>query len=312
MTDSKRLEMLQWRDGWIDMVLDTDAATEVDDPFAIAYLLLSPERFRLQAIYAAPFAMNERAQDPAVGMEMSYEEILHIMQLCHKEQMCPVYRGAKKWLTEKTEEEMSQIRSGRVWSGSEAAEDLIRRSEKYTADNPLYVLGIGAGTNLALALLKDPSIAERIVMIWLAGDDFQNSPNTYNVYQDKKAAQMILDSGVPLLYVPCNYVTSHMITSIPELETCIGGKNPLCDYLVKIVREYGTDLFAWGKTIWDLGAAGILYKKEWSKWKMVPAPIITDQLAFSYDPFRHLIACVHSLDRDAIFRDAFQKFAKVE
>ena len=74
------------------------------------YLLLSQERFRLQAIYAAPFAMNERTQDPAEGMEMSYEEILHIMRLCHKDQACPVYRGAKKWLTEKTEEEIVQIR----------------------------------------------------------------------------------------------------------------------------------------------------------------------------------------------------------
>ena len=80
MTDEKRLAMLKWRDGIVDLVLDTDAATEVDDPFAIAYLLLSPERFRLQAIYAAPFAMNERTQDPAEGMEMSYEEILHIMR----------------------------------------------------------------------------------------------------------------------------------------------------------------------------------------------------------------------------------------
>lgn len=112
MTDEKRLAMLKWRDGIVDLVLDTDAATEVDDPFAIAYLLLSPERFRLQAIYAAPFAMNERTQDPAEGMEMSYEEILHIMRLCHKDQVCPVYRGAKKWLTEKTEEEIVQIRSG--------------------------------------------------------------------------------------------------------------------------------------------------------------------------------------------------------
>ena len=112
MTDEKRLALLKWRDGIVDLVLDTDAATEVDDPFAIAYLLLSPERFRLQAIYAAPFAMNERTQDPAEGMEMSYEEILHIMRLCHKDQVCPVYRGAKKWLTEKTEEEMAQIRSG--------------------------------------------------------------------------------------------------------------------------------------------------------------------------------------------------------
>ena len=132
MTDEKRLAMLKWREGIVDLVLDTDAATEVDDPFAIAYLLLSPERFRLQAIYAAPFAMNERTQDPAEGMEMSYEEILHIMRLCHKDQVCPVYRGAKKWLIEKTEEEMAQIRSGRVWSD-------LRLQRISSGDQKIYI-----------------------------------------------------------------------------------------------------------------------------------------------------------------------------
>ena len=71
--------------------------------------------------------MNERTQDPAEGMEMSYEEILHIMRLCHKDQVCPVYRGAKKWLTEKTEEEIVQIRSGRVWGRQDTLKyDLTR------------------------------------------------------------------------------------------------------------------------------------------------------------------------------------------
>ena len=71
ISDSRRLQMLEWREGILDTVLDTDTATEVDDPFAVSYLLLSPERFRVKAIYAAPFAMNERTQDPAAGMEMS-------------------------------------------------------------------------------------------------------------------------------------------------------------------------------------------------------------------------------------------------
>lgn len=93
-----RIGMLGWRDGILDTVLDTDAATEVDDPFAISYLLLSPERFSVKAIYAAPFAMNERAQDPGTGMEMSYQEILHVMRLCRKEGHCAVLKGSGRWM----------------------------------------------------------------------------------------------------------------------------------------------------------------------------------------------------------------------
>lgn len=106
-------------------------------------------------------------------------------------------------------------------------------------------------------------------------------------------------------------MTSHMITSVPELEVCIGGKNELCDYLIQIVKEDGTEHFAWGKTIWDLGAAGCLYKKDWSRWEITTSPIITDGLTWSRDTGRHLIANVRELNRDEIFRDAFRKLAQV-
>ena len=54
MTDiTKRLECPNYTP---DAVIDTDAYNEVDDQFAIAYLLRSQERVRTVAIYAAPSA----------------------------------------------------------------------------------------------------------------------------------------------------------------------------------------------------------------------------------------------------------------
>ena len=194
---------------------------------------------------------------------------------------------------------------------SAAGSDLAERAMKYSPENPLYVIGIGAGTNIASALLQQPEIISRIVVVWLAGNDFNLSPDVYNIYQDVKAAQVIFDSGVPLLHVPCNFVTSHMITGVPELESCIGGKNELCDYLISIVKDYGQDTFAWGTTIWDLGAVGCLMNRSWSKWEITTAPFITDQLTWNKDYTRHLIGNVKEVDRDAIFRDAFLKMGRV-
>ena len=282
--NAARLKMLEWKEGILDVVLDTDAATEVDDPFAISYLLLSPERFRVKAVYAAPFSMNERAQDPKTGMEMSYREILNIQKLCHKEGGCEVKKGSASYLSDKKRPVPSA-----------AGSDLAERAMKYSPENPLYVIGIGAGTNIASALLQQPEIISRIVVVWLAGNDFK----------------VIFDSGVPLLHVPCNFVTSHMITGVPELESCIGGKNELCDYLISIVKDYGQDTFAWGKTIWDLGAVGCLMNRSWSKWEITTAPFITDQLTWNKDYTRHLIGNVKEIDRDAIFRDAFLKMGRV-
>lgn len=55
MTEEKRLERLKKPKGQIEVVLDTDTYNEIDDQFALAYLIKSEEKLRLQAIYAAPF-----------------------------------------------------------------------------------------------------------------------------------------------------------------------------------------------------------------------------------------------------------------
>lgn len=300
LKEYERVKMLEIPEtGVIDLVLDTDAYTEVDDPFAIAYALLSPERINLLALYAAPFAMNERAQDPVDGMEMSYNEILNILNLCHMQR--PAFRGSRRYLADKGEP-----------VDSPAARDLIERSKAYSKEHPLYVVAIGAITNVASALLMDETLCERIVVIYLGGNDLDLHPNTYNVYQDVKAAQVVFDCGVPLIHMPCDPVSKILITGMPELCACIGGRNALCDYLVRIVGEYGEDHFAWGKTIWDISTIALLVKPGWTRSGLTPSPIITDQLTYSRDITRHLIRNVASLDRDAIFRDLFRKLAGVK
>ena len=75
-------------------MLDTDTFNEIDDQFALAYLICSKEKLDLQAVYAAPFS-NEKAKDPAEGMEKSYQEILHILTLMERDDLKPaVYRGS--------------------------------------------------------------------------------------------------------------------------------------------------------------------------------------------------------------------------
>ena len=50
------------------MVLDTDTYNEIDDQYALAQVLLSPEDVTVEAVYAAPFH-NARSTGPGDGME---------------------------------------------------------------------------------------------------------------------------------------------------------------------------------------------------------------------------------------------------
>ena len=56
--------------GPVDVVLDTDTYNEIDDQFAVSYLICSAEKLHLQAIYAAPF-FNEKSTGPANGEKLS-------------------------------------------------------------------------------------------------------------------------------------------------------------------------------------------------------------------------------------------------
>ena len=74
------LHRLERPTGPVDVVLDTDTYNEVDDQFALSYLLASQDQLRVKALYAAPF-FNENSTGPADGMEKSYQEILKLLGL---------------------------------------------------------------------------------------------------------------------------------------------------------------------------------------------------------------------------------------
>jgi inosine-uridine nucleoside N-ribohydrolase len=52
---------------------------------------------------------------------------------------------------------------------SEAARNLVERAMASDPSDPLYVVAIGAITNVASAVLMEPAVAERIVIVWLGG-----------------------------------------------------------------------------------------------------------------------------------------------
>ena len=147
ITDEHRVRMLNLpRTGPVRMVLDTDTYNEIDDQFALTHALLSPDRVSLEAVYAAPFH-NERSAGPGDGMRKSYAEILQVFDRLDGPRP-PAFEGAVDWFPNTQEP-------------SAAVLDLIDRA----ANGPLYVVAIGAITNIAVALTAAPEIAENIIVV---------------------------------------------------------------------------------------------------------------------------------------------------
>ncbi len=295
MTDiTKRLECPNYTP---DAVIDTDAYNEVDDQFAIAYLLRSQERVKTVAIYAAPFSFPHIS--PAEGMEASYREILTLLSLVGEER--PVYRGSTKYL----DNEATPVES-------EAARDLAARAMNYTPDRPLYVIAIGAITNVASALLINPEIRERIVVIWLGGHArHMDITDEYNMRQDVAAARVVMSSGVPFVQLPCAGVVSSFTISGDELRTRLIGRGPLADhlagYVLEVMAHHGDA--DWTRVLWDVTAVAWLIDREGRfMLSRIESTVLPDYTCH-YEkrdtgaPMRY----VFHIFRDALMRDLIEK-----
>ena len=241
MTKEQFLKNLLPPEGNVDVVLDTDTYNEVDDQFAIAYMLNSPE-LNPVAIYAAPF-FNDKSTGPEDGMEKSYDEIFHILKLAGRTDMNDkVYKGAREYLKDEKTPVVSP-----------AAEHLCKTAMNYSPEKPLYVVGIAAITNIASALLMKPEIKKNIVVVWLGGHAWHfNDVYEFNMKQDIAAARVVMGSGVPFVQLPCEGCVSEFKISKPEILHWLSGKNPLADYLGDYAIAISDDHVAhlpWARTI---------------------------------------------------------------
>ncbi|MBQ4088409.1 MAG: nucleoside hydrolase [Clostridia bacterium] len=305
MNEFDLIKKLERPAGKVRMVLDTDAYNEIDDQYAISYALLSPEKIELEALYAAPF-FNSHSVGPEDGMEKSYDEIIKLMKFAGREDMIPkTFRGSRGYLKdEKTPQE------------SPACDDLIAKARAAKCDEPLYVVAIGAITNVASALIKAPDIIDKIVIVWLGGHAF-HWPNSkeFNMTQDIAAARVVFDSKAPVVMFPCMGVVDHATVTKPELEHWLIGKNPLANYLaentIAEAESYAKGA-AWSRVIWDATTIAWLVDPE-SKIvmdRLERAPVCEYDDHYGFDPNRHFIKYVWHVNRDALFTDLFTRLTK--
>lgn len=304
MTREDLLRNLTVPEGPVDCVIDTDAYNEIDDQYAIALMLKSP-KLKVVDLYAAPF-FNENSSSPADGMERSYKEILHLLCLMGKEdRMESVYRGSKKYLIDE-----------KTFVDSPAARRLCALAASYSSERPLYVVAIGCITNVASAILMDPSIKEKIVVVWLGGHALHwEDTAEFNMAQDVAAARVVMGCGCPLVQLPCKGVVSSFYTTEPELRHWLQGKNPLCDYLIEHTVE-AAEKYAkgevWSRVIWDVTAVAWLLNDDdrFMCGRIVPAPMPTYDKRYSFSPRRHPILQITHIKRDALMGELFRILAE--
>lgn len=274
----------------VRVIIDTDAACEADDPYAIVQGLLSPKLI-VKGIVAEHF--NETG-----SMERSFEEIKTIVSLMDLD--TNIFRGQKGKLSEDKE-----VSEGVQFIIDEA----LSNDEK-----PLFVLCQGAITNVAKALEVEPKIKDKMTVIWIGthGTNFEEPPfREFNAGNDVEAANAVLTSGGDIWLVP-SYVYTTITIGIAELKRRVEPCGAIGKHLYQNLVDYNNSEFAgWTKgESWSLGdspAIAIAMNPDCGRFEVVSAPKIEDDTRSTEDNLRPKVRIYKDVDSRYILEDMIAK-----
>lgn len=268
------------------VVLDTDTDNEIDDHFAVAWALASD--LDLVALHAAPFA-NDRSAGAAAGMRQSAEQLRRLTAAADRD--IPVYEGSAGYLREDPPARPA------------AVEDLLGRA----AAGPVTVIAIGAITNVALALRADPSVADRLTVVWLGGQPLWSwDEREFNFSSDPAATREVLESTVDILVVPCRGVAELLQTTVAEMAAHLG-RSAMADHLLAVFREQVESTPGAARPIWDMSAVACLLTPEAIQVADQDVPRLDDNARWIPGSVNRRIPVVQWLDRNRIFVDFFAR-----
>lgn len=274
------------------VIVDTDAACEADDPFAIAHALLSPKLI-VKGIIAEHFKEEG-------SMEKSYREIETILDAMDMSKEIPVYRGQRGPLLTDEEE-------------SEAVKFIIDEALKED-EKPLYILCQGAITNVAKAITLEPAIKDKIRVIWIGthGEAPCKAPFTeFNSVNDIPAANTVLQSGIDLWLVPSHvYITVNI--GLAEIQRRIRPCGRIGEHLFRNMADYNMSQFAgWTQgESWSLGdspAIAIALNPGCGHYHYAKAPLVAEDTSSEVKEDNPQIRIYTDVDSRYILEDFIAK-----
>ena len=345
-------ERLAAPSGPVRLLIDTDTANEIDDQYALAWALLSPEHMHIEAVTAEPFSFAhhqagliraERAlengdalDEHLIGGFQGWIKRLHKqgrrardlefvspaegMELSYEE-ILTVYEklglNNNGHIFRGADQYMDDANTPVLSDSVDAIIDLAKSSNE-----PLYIAAMGCVTNIASALLKAPEIVSNIVVIWTSAFP-SHAPNcnrpSLNLVQDVHASRLLFDCGVPLVYLPGYHVGAQLKISLPEMESLVKGKGAIGDYLYHLYSNNPLHkMFAIEDTtrrtwvIWDIINIAWLINPDWVPTAIRTSPKLTDDLFWQTDDSRHLILEAYDVQRDEIFIDFYNKLDRAQ
>lgn len=297
----------------IPVIFDTDANNELDDQHAMAYLLLNDEVFNTIGI-----TVNATRNGGKIGEHVKEAE--RVLKLCNKQDEIPLYPGANA--------NFEDIRTSLYedgFDGQEAVDFIIQEAMKKRKEK-LVLLPVGKLTNIALALEKEPAIADRIRVVWLGAN--YPDPGEYNLENDVPSMNYVLQCDVPFEMVTVSYgrptgtaavsVTQAEVNKLmpglgPEATDTVTGRhggsfNTFGDYSVSLFEHIYYSDEDKTRSLFDMAAVAIVKNPDWATAREIPGPVYLDKKWVEQPDNARKILVWENFNKEAIISDYYETF----
>lgn len=279
-------------DARIPVVLSTDVGNEIDDQWAITYLLLQP-RFEVLGVMSA-----HAPSLTAPAGHTSYRILVDVVE--HRLAMSkhrPLVEGASL-----------PLENAKTPRTSSAVTFLLETSRRFSKDNRLTVLMIGAGTDVASAILTDPTIVERIRVIQMGFNDEQGG-DEFNIANDVHAVQAILDSKVPLVIGPGRVCRASLSLTFEQARALIATHGAIGGWLweefqayyYRFVKPLRVNDFSKPWVIWD--DITLAYVLGMTTQHTEPRPRLRDDMTFEQVKTDQTVTWITDVDEQRMWAD---------
>lgn len=277
------------------VILTTDAGVEVDDQWAIAYLLLAADAGRVD-VRGIVTTHAPSLRPPAA--ESSADQAREVMTLVNTRRRPPVIPGSSVPLKDRPPEDAGP-----------GASFIVEASKEFTPGRRLILLSIGAATDIGAAVLLDPGIVHRIEVVAMGFERWPEGGDPWNVKNDPRAYQIILESSVPLTLGAADVCERHLTLDANGARLQTQGGGQAGEYLQKKFDDWllrkeelcqkMTGRLAW--PIWDVVTLAHLW--GWTTSEVRPRPRLRDDLTFDLSSPTGTIRWITAIDEERVWAD---------
>lgn len=285
-----------------EVILSTDVGNEIDDQWAIAYMLVNPA-FDVLGIVST-HAPSLPAPSAHATYEVLKDEVEHRLGMTTHP---PLFEGSSLPLADR--------KTPRANAG---VDFIVESSKQFSRNQRLVVLTIGAATDVASAILQDPGIVDRIHVVAMGFRNLAEGGKEYNVENDPKAWQVILDSDVPVTIGSGEVCRRDLALSFEHAKKLISSHGPVGAWLwdeyqawyFRFVKPLRVDDFSKPWVIWDIVV--LAYEQGMTTQKTIPRPRLADNLAFEQVNTEKTAIWVTSIDSARLWADFIAKLDQYE